>query len=407
MKILVLNAGSSSQKSCLYDLPEAALPPTPRHPVWEGFLDLTHAAGVAEMKVKTAHGAALTQTISTDSRDEANRQLLATLWQGETQVIDRLSDLTAVGHRVVHGGQTYQASTPITPEVKAEIDRLAKFAPVHNPVNLAGIEAITALLGDEVPQFAVFDTAFHSTLPPAAYVYPGSYDWLTEGIRRYGFHGTSHRYCTARAADLLGRNVADLRLIICHLGNGASLTAVQGGRSIDTTMGFTPLDGLMMGSRSGAIDPGILIHLLRQQGYSADQLDHLLNRESGLKGISGLSSDLRQVVAAAEAGQQRAQLAIAVYVHRLRSYLGAMLVQLGGVDAIVFTAGVGENSSLIRAQACASLGFLGLTLDEARNQAGVMDSDIATADSAVRVLIIHTEEDWTIATECWRLLKSL
>lgn len=162
-----------------------------------------------------------------------------------------------------------------------------------------------------------------------------------------------------------------------------------------------------MGSRSGAIDPGILIHLLRQQGYSADDLDHLLNRESGLKGISGLSSDLRQVVAAAEAGQQRAQLAIAVYIHRLRSYLGAMLVQLGGVDAIVFTAGVGENSSLIRAQACASLGFLGLTLDEARNQAGVMDSDIATADSAVRVLIIHTEEDWTIATECWRLLKSL
>ena len=395
MKILVLNAGSSSHKLCLYALGHT-LPATAPTPVWEAQIDWYPDQAVIEIKTDT--GAFLEQKVALTSRRDTLSQVLSTLWQGPTQVLKSPHEIDAVGHRVVHGGQTYQASTIVTPEVKAEIDRLKQLAPNHNPANLDGIELMEKLLG-QVPQVAVFDTAFHSQMPDAAAIYPGPYDWVNQGIRRYGFHGISHQYCSQRAAQILGRD--DLRLIICHLGNGGSLCAVHHGQSIDTTMGFTPLDGLMMGTRSGAVDPGILIYLMRQ-GYSADQLDHLLNKESGLKGISGISHDLRQISQAA--GDQRAQLAQELYLHRLKSCIGSMLMGLGGVEAVVFTAGIGEHAASIRAAACEAMEFLGLKLDSDKNNNHPVDQDIATVDSAIRVLVIHTQEDWAIAQDCWQIL---
>lgn len=402
MKILVLNAGSSSQKSCLYEITENALPDSPLPPLWEAKIDWTHQQGVAELKVKTAHGGSFTQELQSESRLADTSQMLKTLWTGETQVIAQPSEIDIVGHRVVHGGQEYRSSTRITPEVKAAIARLCELAPAHNPANLEGIEAIEQILGTEVPQVAVFDTAFHSQMPNAAAVYPGPYEWVEQGIRRYGFHGISHQYCAQRAAQILDQDLKDLRLIICHLGNGCSLSAVRNGQSIDTTMGFTPLDGLMMGTRSGSVDPSILIHLIRQQEYTTDQLDRMLNKESGLKGISGVSGDMRQITEAIAQGNSRAQLALDIYVHHLRSGIGAMLASLAGLNALVFTAGVGENSALIRAAACEAFEFLGLKLDLESNAQSPEDQDIAMADSSVRVLVIHTQEDWAIAQACWQ-----
>ncbi|MEG5033417.1 acetate kinase [Microcoleus sp. AT3-D2] len=401
MKILVLNAGSSSQKSCLYELNDV-LPDRPLQPLWSAQIDWTHQQGIAELKVKTAKGDQLEEEFASDSRKDAISRMLESLWRGKTQTINDLKEINIVGHRVVHGGEDYQQSTLISPDVKKAIARLSVFAPVHNPVNLEGIEAIEKIL-ENVPQVAVFDTAFHAQLPPAAFVYPGPYEWLENGIRRYGFHGISHQYCARRAADILGKDLADLRLISCHLGNGCSLAAIRGGWSVDTTMGFTPLEGLMMGSRSGSIDPGILIHLLKQSDFTAEKLDGILNRNSGLKGISGVSSDLRQIGDAIAQGNQRAQLALDIYVHRLRAGIGAMLASLGGLDALIFTAGVGENSAVVRAAACEAFGFIGLKLDGEKNQQSPIDQDIAAVDSAVRILVIHTQEDWEIARECWKL----
>ncbi|MGI0486993.1 acetate kinase [Pantanalinema rosaneae CENA516] len=405
MKILVLNAGSSSQKACLYELPDSTLPKHPPEPLWESSVDFTHQAGMAEAKVQTHTGVQQRLEIPIVSKKAVTETLLQTLWQGETQVIERPDQIQAIGHRVVHGGERYRESICITPEVKAEIDRLSCFAPVHNPANLEGIEITEAVFGQSIPQVAVFDTAFHATLPAAAYTYPGPYDWLEQGIRRYGFHGTSHRYCAERAAELLNRDLASLKLITCHLGNGASLAAIRQGACVDTTMGFTPMEGLMMGSRSGSVDPGILLHLLRTQQHTPESLDTLLNKGSGMKGISGITNDLRQIVAEAEQGNDRAQLALDMYIYRLRYYMGAMLAVLGGLDAIVFTAGVGENSALIRAAACEAFGFLGLKLDPDKNAQQGIDQDITTPDSQIRVFVIRTQEDWAIAKECWRLIK--
>lgn len=408
MKILVLNAGSSSQKSCLYELNDDVLPVSaaleedrPLQPLWEAKIDWTHQQGVSELKVTTAKGVQFEEEFASESRTDTISRMLETLWKGKTQTINDLNEIDIVGHRVVHGGQDYQQSTLISPDVKKTIARLAVFAPVHNPVNLEGIEAIENILPN-VPQIAVFDTAFHAQLPPAAFVYPGPYEWLENGIRRYGFHGISHQYCARRAAEILNRDLTDLRLISCHLGNGCSLAAIRGGVSVDTTMGFTPLEGLMMGSRSGSIDPGIIIHLLRRSDLTAEKLDDILNQNSGLKGISGVSGDMRQIVQAITQGNERAQLALDIYIHRLRAGIGAMLASLGGLDALIFTAGVGENSAVVRSAGCEAFGFMGLKLDGEKNQQVQGDEDIATADSAVRVLVIHTQEDWEIARECWK-----
>lgn len=405
MKILVLNAGSSSQKSCLYSVEGDTLPNEPPQPLWEGQIDWTHQQGVAELKVKTA-GGVFQRELQSKSRSADMLQMLQTLWTGVSPVVEQLSEIDVVGHRVVHGGREYLFSTPVTPEVKAAIVRFSDLAPAHEPANLEGIKAIEKILGPKVPQFAVFDTAFHSHMPDAASVYPGPYEWVQRGIRRYGFHGISHQYCAQRAAQILGRDLKDLRLINCHLGNGCSLAAIANGYSIDTTMGFTPLAGLMMGSRSGDVDPGILIHLMRQEGYAVEQLDRLLNQESGLKGISGVSADLRQIMTAIAQGNSRAQLAFDIYVHRLRSGIGAMLASLGSLDVLVFTAGVGENSAPVRAAACEAFGFLGLELDPVKNARSPDDGDITMEDSTVRVFVIRTQENWAIARECWHLFRA-
>jgi len=396
MKILVLNAGSSSQKSCLYKLAE--LPDLPPEPLWEAKIDWSKKAGIAVLKV-VANSSVLEEELEV-TRTQSITRMLDTLCSGKTQVITQLSEIDGVGHRVVHGGREYCESTLITPEVKAAIADLAILAPAHNPASLEGITAIEQVLS--VPQVAVFDTAFHRNLPQAAAVYPIPYEWYEQGIQRYGFHGISHQYCAQRTAQILGQDLASLRLIICHLGNGCSLAAIRYGESIDTTMGFTPLEGLMMGSRSGSIDPSILIHLLRQGNYTVDQLDEILNHGSGLQGVSGLSSDLRQIVRAIEEGHSRAKLAFEVYVHRLRSQIGAMLATLGGLDALVFTAGVGENQPDVRAAACENFGFLGLKLDPAKNAQSPADQDIAAVNSTVRVVLVHTQEDWAIAQACWQ-----
>ncbi|MFM6278196.1 MAG: acetate kinase, partial [Dolichospermum sp.] len=375
MKILVLNAGSSSQKSCLYDM-TTTIPPLVPQPLWEGKINWTQDKNQAEITVKTAIGTTLQETIVSDSPQVQFAYLLSTLIHGVTQVIDDLSVIDVVGHRIVHGGQEYKEAVIITEKVKQAIARLCNLAPAHNPAALAGIEALEKSLGN-IPQVAVFDTGFHSTLPDAAAIYPIPYNFAEKGIRRYGFHGISHQYCAHRAAEILGQDLLSLRIITCHLGNGCSLTAIKNGCSIDTTMGFTPLDGLMMGSRSGAIDPSILIYLSRQYNYSSEELDNMLNKLSGLAGISGVSSDLRDVIAAKAQGNKRAQLAWDMYVHRLRSGIGAMLASLAGLDVLIFTAGIGENSAEIRQAACQDLAFLGLKIDLEKNQQQPVDIDIA------------------------------
>lgn len=406
MNILVLNAGSSSQKSCLYALPDDGLPEHPLDPLWEAQLDWSQRPGEVVLSLKSA-GEKQEQSWPSpntpDHRRLDTQRMLETLWQGESPVMAEPGEIAVVGHRVVHGGDRYRQSCWVDPTVSAEIQRLSRFAPLHNPANWAGIDLIEHLF-PRIPQVAVFDTAFHSTLPPAAFTYPGPQSWLDQGIRRYGFHGISHQYCAQRAAQLLGRDLGALNLITAHLGNGCSLAAIAAGQCRDTTMGFTPLEGLMMGSRSGSVDPGILIHLLRQ-GYSVEELERQLNRESGLLGLSGLSADMRAILAAVQAGEERATLALGVYVHRLRSLLGSLWLGLGHLDALVFTAGVGEHAALVREQACANLESWGLRLDPTRNATLHPDTDIAMADSQVRVLLIHTQEDWAIACDCWSLMR--
>src|SRR5947209_7775026 len=402
MKILVLNAGSSSQKSRLYEI-TSSLPDLPPAPIWQADADWTKNKGTAELKITTADNQVLEEEVPADSRPIIIEHMLKTLWSGPTQVIQGPTEISIVGHRVVHGGNEYRESVRITPQVKEAIRRLSSFAPLHNPANLEGIEAVERALGN-IPQIAVFDTAFHSHILQESAVYPGPYEWFEQGIRRYGVHGISRQYCAHRTAQILGRDLASLRLINCHLGNGCSLAAIQHGHSINTTMGFTPLEGLMMGSRSGSVDPGILFYLQRQKGQSAEDLDTILNKASGLKGISG-TGDMRQVLEKMRNGDSRARLAFDMFVHRLRFYIGAMLASLGGVDVLIFAGGIGENSSEVRAAACEAFAFLGLKLDQQTNSQSPADQDIATADSSLRVLIIHTLEDWEIAKECWRLMK--
>jgi acetate kinase len=323
-----------------------------------------------------------------------------------SQVLERidLARIAAVGHRVVHGGTQYQCGVRIDQGVKRVIQELAPLAPQHNPVALAVIEAIERALPG-VPQVAAFDTAFHHTLPPRAYLYGVPYDWYERwGIRRFGFHGLSHAYCAERAATLLGRPLAHMKIITCHLGSGCSLAAVDGGRSVATTMGFTPLDGVVMGSRSGAVDPGLVLHLIEMGRFDAPALREALSHASGLKGLSGISADMRAVSAANDAGDTRAAVALEVYTARIREAIGALSAALGGLDALTFADGVGENCPEIRAAICEGLAWLGITLDPAANEQAQPDSGVSTAGARVRVLVIRTREALMVAREVRRLV---
>ncbi|MGA2812421.1 MAG: acetate kinase [Candidatus Acidiferrum sp.] len=406
MKILVLNSGSSSQKIRLFEIGEA-LPEHPPASLWAGKIEWTDKG--AEVSINTPGGSVHKEGVVAANRGAAIEHLLGRLWNGGQRAVESAASIDMVGHRVVHGGPRFEQPVMITAAVKSAIAKVSDFAPLHNRAELEGMEIVEKLLG-AVRQAAVFDTGFHRQMPLPAIVYPGPYKWFEQGIHRYGFHGINHEYCARRAAQLLKKELQSLKLVSCHLGNGCSLAAIREGQSVDTTMGFTPLEGLMMGTRSGSVDPGILTYLMRQQNLSGEQLDGILNKQSGLLGVSGISEDMREIASAMKKGSERAKLAFDIYIHRLVSGIGAMVASLGGISALVFTAGVGENSAEVRAAACEKLAFLGLQLDAASNETlrsekPARDQDIATEDSRVRVLMIRAQEEWAIARSCW-LLKS-
>ena len=393
MLILVFNAGSSSQKSCLYRLKES-IPDTPTKPLWKADIDrLSETEWLLSVNSND-----IEREIKIEPSEKALKALLDTLTTGGTKVIDRLEEINIVGHRVVHGGEKYNQPTLIDDSVKKAIADLIPLAPSHNPANLEGIKTIEEIL-PEVPQVAVFDTAFHTTIPEFAKVYPIPYEYYEKGIQRYGFHGISHQYCAQRTAQILQQPLEDLNIVICHLGNGCSLSAVKDGVCVDTTMGFSPLEGLMMGTRCGSIDPQILIYLMQEYGMDAKQLDRLLNKESGLKGVSGVSNDLRTIRQAIEEGNKQAELAYEIYLHRLKKAIGAMAASLNGLDVLVFTAGAGENQSLLRELTCEGISYLGLKIDKDKNDRVSSDEDaeISQSVSKVKVLVIHTQEEWAIA----------
>lgn len=372
-RVFVVNSGSSSIKFQLIDVESA-----------ESLL-----AGSVERIGEAGHPANHTDALS---------EVLASL--------DDRESIAAVGHRVVHGGSRFADATLITPDVEAAIDELSALAPLHNPANLLGIRAAREALPD-VPHVAIFDTAFHQSMPPEAYTYAIDRELAAaHGVRRYGFHGTSHKYVSERAAAFLGKPLGSLKLIVLHLGNGASITAIDGGKSIDTSMGLTPLQGLVMGTRSGDIDPAVLIHLHRVAGLSFDDLDVMLNRKSGLLGLTG-TGDMRDVQQAAADGDEAALAALAVWRHRIRHYVGAYVAQLGSVDGIVFTAGVGENNALLRRRSLAGLEFFGIAIDNDRNElASRSERRISPDGAAVEVLVIPTNEELEIARQTLALVQS-
>ena len=403
--ILVINSGSSSLKYSLIHI--------------ENENEL--AGGLIERIGQDVSG--ITHTVRPDTSADAVVTMLDATYETERAVADHDAAFAvmleqfaehgplldehppvAVGHRVVHGGARFYAPTLVTQNVEDQIAELAVLAPLHNPANLAGIVAARAVFSD-VPHVAVFDTAFHQTLPAAAYTYAIDAELAAKHrVRRYGFHGTSHQFVSEAAAAFVGRDIGSLRQLVFHLGNGASVTAIDGGRSVETSMGLTPLEGLVMGTRSGDLDPAALVHLSRRAGYSIDDLDALLNSRSGLKGLAG-RSDMRDILAGRESGDEAATLAFDVYIHRLRAYAGAYIAQLGGVDVISFTAGVGENAAAVRAEAMATLGFAGVEIDLGRNaarQRGIRQ--ISTDSSRVTVLVVPTNEELEIARQTSRLL---
>lgn len=403
MKILVLNSGSSSQKACLYEIGDA-FPENPLLPLWEGRIEWN--GDTAAVKVRNSKGIAKQEELKISSRESVLNALLETSWSGATRSIDSATEIDAVGHRVVHGGARFQDPVLLTEDVYSALAGLSEFAPLHIRSELEGMKVVASLLGD-VQQFAVFDTGFHRHMPLVAQMYPGPYEWFVQGIRRYGFHGINVQYCATRAAQLVARDLRSLKIVTCHLGNGCSVTGIDEGRSVDTSMGFTPLEGLMMGTRSGSVDPAILVFLIREHGLNADQIDDMLNKKSGLLGISGLSGDMRDVLAGMHAGNERAKLAFDLYIHRLRTAIGGMAAALNGLDILVFTAGVGENSPEVRAATCKGLDFLGVKLDMNKNERPSLDADVSGPGSRVRVLVIRAEEDWAIAGECWKLSRTV
>jgi acetate kinase len=410
MKILVLNAGSGSQKCSLFEM-GVELPELPLEPIWEGEIQST-SPGLRDsdllLRILNREGSEERWTLPSDmSTKDRLVHLLSMLWQGISPVVNGPDEIHVIGHRVVHGGTEFSEAVFVSKEVEAEIERLAAFAPLHNPLNLEGIHVARDLFGQHIPQVAVFDTSFHRSLSDAAAVYPGPSDWLEKGIRRYGFHGTSFRWASKWASHLLKRkNDSGLRLIICHLGGGCSLAATIGGRSQDTTMGFTPLDGIAMCTRSGALDPGILLFLLKSNP-DLKKMERLLNEDSGLKGLSGLPGDTRIILAEAQKGNEKARLAMEVFIHRLQAGIGQMIASLRNCpDAIIFTDAIGEDEPFVRAKACEPFKFLGLEIDSERNQASPLDADISTSASKVRVLIIKSREDWQIAEDCHRLIQT-
>lgn len=390
-KILAINAGSSSLKFKLYLMPDEQV-------LIHGMVDrIGHPDAV--FTYQTADGAKHNTTESVKDHTEATELVIQAL--NESGVIKDKSEIVGIGHRVSHGGSYYTQSVEINDDVAKRISELSVLSPLHNPANLLGIEAFEKLL-PEAREVAVFDTSFHSTMPPKAYTYALPYKYIEKyGIRRYGFHGQSHQYIYSVVRDRFGEQVAD-KLISCHLGNGASICAIRDGRSVNTSMGFTPLAGLVMGTRSGDIDPEILPFLEEKEHLDSEDVRSMLNHESGVLGISGVSNDIRDILKAEAEGNQRAKLALDVYVHQIQQFIGAYTTDLGGLKVLSFTAGVGEHSAPIRARVCEGLEYLGIKIDDAKNQAN--DIEIQTSDSKVKVVVIPTDEELIIARETAKVI---
>ena len=390
MKILVINCGSSSLKYQLIDMQGEKV-------LCKG---LCERIGMeSSMITHEANGNKATTPAIFPTHTEAFAEVVKKMTTGDGKVIDDVSEINAIGHRVVHGGEKFQASCLITPEVIETLRELSPLAPLHNPAGILGIEAAKKVFGD-IPNVAVFDTAFHSTMPPKAFMYAIPYEYYEKyGVRRYGFHGTSHKYVASRAADMLGKPIESLKLISCHLGNGSSVTAVDGGKSVETSMGFTPLAGLPMGTRAGDIDAGILEYLMNKYGYSIGEMLNILNKKSGMEGISGVSSDFRDLEEGAEKGNERCALAREKFAYEVKKLIGAYAAVMGGVDAIIFTAGVGENDALERMQIASGLEYMGVKMDEDANNVRGEERVISATDSKVKVLLIPTNEELMIAMD--------
>jgi len=390
MKVLVINAGSSSLK---YQL----MSPESGEVFAKGLCERIGIDGSLTHKVPGKEDKDLSVPMPTHG--EAIEAVLAALTNPEYGVIASMDEIDAVGHRVVHGGEDFAASVLIDEAVMAAIKACIPLAPLHNPANITGIEACRRVM-PKVPMVAVFDTAFHQTIPAKAFLYALPYEYYTENhVRRYGFHGTSHSYVSRRAAEMLGRPIEELKLVSCHLGNGSSVTAIKGGKSMDTSMGFTPLDGLPMGTRCGAIDPSIVEYLMESRHMSAEEVNEVMNKKSGVLGISGVSSDFRDLDKAAAEGNERARLAIDLFCYKVTKRIGSAAAGMGGIDAVLFTAGVGENSAALRAKIVEDLDFMGIKIDPAKNNVRGKETDISAADATVRTLIVPTNEELVIAMD--------
>ncbi len=398
MKILVLNSGSSSIKYQLFSMEN----------------ELVLAKGQVErigienssLEYENHKGEEVTRELNIPDHKKGIELVINSLLDEDNYgVLNSMDDINAVGHRVVHGGEKFADSIKITDEVLKEIEEVSDLAPLHNPHNLTGIKVCSELMPDKA-QVAVFDTAFHQTMPQKAYMYALPYKYYENyGIRRYGFHGTSHKYVANRVAALMDRPIEELKIITCHLGNGASIAAVDGGQSVDTSMGLTPLEGLVMGTRCGDIDPAIIPFIMEKEDLTMKEMDNIMNKESGLLGLSGISSDSRDVRSAAREGNKRAQIARNLFDYRVRKYIGSYMTVMGGVDAIVFTAGIGENSSNVRASILDGLEFLDIHLDSRVNQAQGEEVEITTEESAIKVFAVPTNEELVIARDTERLVS--
>ena len=398
MKILVLNCGSSSVKYKLIDLDGVN-----QNVMAEGGVE---KLGLPDSFLKFKfNGEKVTITTSMPNHEVAVRVILDNLTSEKYGCIKDFGEIDAVGHRIVHGGEKFNTSVIITDEVIAKVKECYDLAPLHNPANITGIEAISAIMPD-VPQVGVFDTAFHQTMPAYAYMYALPYEAYEKyGIRRYGFHGTSHRYVARRACDFLGLDYEAQRIITCHIGNGGSITAVKDGKSVDTSMGLTPVEGLMMGTRCGDVDPAALLYIQQKEGFSTADMQKLINKKSGVLGVSGVSSDMRDIENAVAAGNIRAQLALDMYEYRITKYIGAYTAALCGVDVIVFTGGVGENQTGTREKICRQLEFLGIDFDAEKNKTRGEEIELTRQGSKVRVVVIPTDEEYMIACDTAALVK--
>ncbi|MDE6397258.1 MAG: acetate kinase [Muribaculaceae bacterium] len=400
MKILVLNCGSSSVKYKLIDT-------TDEKTLAEGGVE---KIGLPDgfLKFKRPDGTKDIIELGEVNHRGAIEAVLKLLTDPKEGCIKNFDEIDAVGHRLVHGGEKFNKSVLIDNDVKAMVRECYDLAPLHNPANMTGVEAIDELMPN-VPQVGVFDTAFHQTMPAKSFMYALPYKFYKEdGVRRYGFHGTSHRYVSARVCEILGVDIKDKRIITCHVGNGGSITAVDGGKSVDTSMGLTPTEGLMMGTRVGDVDPGVLTYLMLKHKLTADDIQKIINKESGVLGVSGVSSDMREIEAAVKAGDERATLALDMYIQRIIKYIGAYAAEMGGVDIIVFTGGVGENQTGLRADVCRPLAFMGVKLDEELNAVTRgTETVISTPDSKVTVVVVPTDEELMIARDTRDIVSKL